>query len=71
MGDNRNHSADSRSWAEMAMMDSDLEIATIEDAMVWSYVPEKNIRGKAVFIYFSKYKHDRILRNPFPEDLQS
>ncbi len=67
MGDNRNYSSDSRSWAEIAISDPDLNITSTEEAMAYSFVPADNIRGKAVFIYYSKHKHDRILKNPFQQ----
>ncbi len=50
LGDNRNRSADSRYWADYALMD---EVAqTEEEAISYQYVSEDKILGKAIFRYW-------------------
>ena len=50
LGDNRNHSADSRFWAEEAI---EYGVAdTVEEAESFRYVPKEDIAGKVYFCYW-------------------
>lgn len=54
MGDNRNNSLDSRSWAQEAL---DYGVAdSLEEAYSYSFVNREDIMGKAIFRYFKGFK---------------
>ncbi len=54
MGDNRNNSADSRVWAEEAMLAGLAQ--TPEEAQKYTYVTDRELRGKAIFTYYRHFK---------------
>ncbi len=54
MGDNRNNSADSRVWAEEALLDGVAQ--TAEEAQKYTYVTDKELKGKAIFTYYRHFK---------------
>ena len=57
MGDNRNNSEDSRSWAEDAIRSG--ITSDPEEALSYSYVTKDEIKGRAVFVY---YRHPHVLQ---------
>lgn len=54
MGDNRNNSEDGRRWAELALQEG--VAATEEEAARYSYVKLDEIKGKAIFTYYSSFR---------------
>ncbi len=54
MGDNRNNSEDGRRWAELALQDG--VASTEEEAARYSFVKFDEIKGKAIFTYFSSFR---------------
>lgn len=55
LGDNRNNSADSRVWASEAVS-AGLAV-TEEEAYSYSYVRRDQIKGKAIFTYFKRFRN--------------
>lgn len=53
LGDNRNDSEDGRFWAQLAL--SEGKASTPEEAEQYSYVKKDEIKGKAIFKYYSKF----------------
>ncbi len=53
MGDNRNDSEDGRLWAGEALKSG--VVSTPEEAEKYSYVRKDEIKGKAIFKYYSKF----------------
>ena len=53
LGDNRNDSEDGRFWAQIAL--STGKASTAEEAEQYSYVKKDEIKGKAIFKYYSKF----------------
>ena len=53
LGDNRNDSEDGRFWAQLAL--SEGKASTAEEAEQYSYVKKDEIKGKAIFKYYSKF----------------
>lgn len=53
LGDNRNDSEDGRFWAQIALNDG--KASTPEEAEPYSYVKKDEIKGKAIFKYYSKF----------------
>ena len=53
LGDNRNDSEDGRFWAQIALNTG--KAATAEEAEQYSYVKKDEIKGKAIFKYYSKF----------------
>ena len=53
LGDNRNDSEDGRFWAQIALNEG--KASTPEEAEPYSYVKKDEIKGKAIFKYYSKY----------------
>ena len=53
MGDNRNDSEDGRLWAQIALNEG--KASTPEEAEQYSYVKKDEIKGKAIFKYYSKF----------------
>ena len=53
LGDNRNDSEDGRFWAKLAL--SEGVASTPEEAEQYSYVRKDQIKGKAIFKYYSKF----------------
>ncbi len=54
MGDNRNNSADSRVWADEALAAGLAQ--TAEEAEKYTYVTDRELRGKAIFTYYRQFK---------------
>lgn len=54
MGDNRNNSEDGRRWAELALAEG--VAATEEEAAQYSFVKFDEIKGKAIFTYYSSFR---------------
>lgn len=54
MGDNRNNSEDGRRWADLALEDG--VAATEEEAAQYSFVKFDEIKGKAIFTYYSSFR---------------
>lgn len=54
LGDNRNNSEDARYWAEYAIEEG--LASTPEEAEQYQYVSKDKIIGKALFIYYDKFK---------------
>lgn len=54
MGDNRNNSEDGRRWAELALQEG--VAATEEEAAQYSFVKFDEIKGKAIFTYYSSFR---------------
>ncbi len=65
LGDNRNNSADSRVWAQEALVAGVAD--TAEEAQKYTYVTEKELRGKAIFKYF---RHFKLLTNTADYDTE-
>lgn len=53
LGDNRNDSEDGRFWAQIALNEG--KASTAEKAEQYSYVKKDEIKGKAIFKYYSKF----------------
>ena len=53
LGDNRNDSEDGRFWAQIALNEG--KASTPEEAEPYSYVKKDEIKGKAIFKYYSKF----------------
>ena len=53
LGDNRNDSEDGRFWAQIALNEG--KASTAEEAEQYSYVKKDEIKGKAIFKYYSKF----------------
>ena len=53
LGDNRNDSEDGRFWAQLALNEG--KASTPEEAEPYSYVKKDEIKGKAIFKYYSKF----------------
>ena len=53
LGDNRNDSEDGRFWAQIALNEG--KASTPEEAEPYSYVKKYEIKGKAIFKYYSKF----------------
>ncbi len=53
LGDNRNDSEDGRFWAKLALNEG--VASTPEEAEQYSYVRKDQIKGKAIFKYYSKF----------------
>ena len=53
LGDNRNDSEDGRFWAQIALNEG--KASTSEEAEPYSYVKKDEIKGKAIFKYYSKF----------------
>ena len=53
LGDNRNDSEDGRFWAQIALNEG--KASTLEEAEPYSYVKKDEIKGKAIFKYYSKF----------------
>lgn len=53
LGDNRNDSEDGRFWAQIALNEG--KVSTAEEAEQYSYVKKDEIKGKAIFKYYSKF----------------
>ncbi|MCC8030031.1 MAG: signal peptidase I [Lachnospiraceae bacterium] len=53
LGDNRNNSLDGRFWAEQALKDGLAD--TQEEALPYSFVEKKKIKGKAIFTYYRSF----------------
>ena len=53
LGDNRNDSEDGRFWAQIALNEG--KASTAEEAEQYSYVKKDEIKGKAIFNYYSKF----------------
>ena len=53
VGDNRNDSEDGRFWAQIALNEG--KAPTAEEAEQYSYVKKDEIKGKAIFKYYSKF----------------
>ena len=53
LGDNRNDSEDGRFWAQIALNAG--KASTPEEAEPYSYVKKDEIKGKAIFKYYSKF----------------
>ena len=53
LGDNRNDSEDGRFWAQIALNTG--KASTAEEAEQYSYVKKDEIKGKAIFKYYSKF----------------
>ena len=53
LGDNRNESEDGRFWAQIALNEG--KASTPEEAEPYSYVKKDEIKGKAIFKYYSKF----------------
>ena len=54
LGDNRNLSLDARYWAEEAYIDELVD--TIEEGESYTYVSRDQIRGKAMFTYWPRFR---------------
>ncbi len=54
LGDNRNNSADSRVWAEEAFESGVASSAA--EAQQYTYVKKDELKGKAIFTYYSHFK---------------
>ncbi len=54
LGDNRNNSADSRVWASEAMYAGLAD--TPEEAQKYTYVTQRELRGKAIFKYYRNFE---------------
>ena len=53
LGDNRNDSEDGRFWAQIALNEG--KASTPEEAEPYSYVKKDEIKGKAIFNFYSKF----------------
>ena len=53
LGDNRNDSEDGRFWAQIALNEG--KASTPEESEPYSYVTKDEIKGKAIFKYYSKF----------------
>ena len=53
LGDNRNDSEDGRFWAQIALNEG--KASTAEEAEKYSYLKKDEIKGKAIFKYYSKF----------------
>ena len=53
LGDNRNDSEDGRFWAQIALNEG--KASTPVEAEPYSYVKKDEIKGKAIFKYYSKF----------------
>ena len=53
LGDNRNDSEDGRFWAQIALNEG--KASTPEEAEPYSYVKKDEIKGRAIFKYYSKF----------------
>ena len=53
LGDNRNDSEDGRFWAQIALNEG--KASTPEEAEPYRYVKKDEIKGKAIFKYYSKF----------------
>lgn len=55
LGDNRNDSEDGRFWAQIALNEG--KASTPEEAEPYSYVKKDEIKGKAIFKYYSNSRY--------------
>ncbi len=65
LGDNRNHSADSRVWAQEALNEG--LVSSAAEAEKYTYVTNKELKGKAIFTY---YPHFELLTHTADYDIE-